>query len=93
MKKNQWKKTRRKQSDISFQSSFVKDYFLKVAVTQERTKENIEDLTTKKLKTSVHEKQLKYKDKQQTEKMFAGNMTRVNALIKQREYANRWEKH
>lgn len=75
-------------SDISFQSSFVKDYFLNVAVTQERTKENIEDLTTKKLKTSVHEKQLKYKDKQQTEKMFAENMTRVNALIKRREYAN-----
>ena len=64
MKKNQWKKkNRRQQSDI-----FLKDYFLKVAVTQERTKENIEDLTTKKLKTSVHEKQLKYKDKQQTEK-------------------------
>ena len=83
------KKARRKQSDISFQSSFVKDYFLNVAVTQERTKENIEDLTRKKLKTSVHEKQLKYKDKQQTEKMFARNMTRVNALIKQREYANR----
>ena len=41
------KKTRRQQSDI-----FLKDYFLKVAVTQERTKENIEDLTTKKLKTS-----------------------------------------
>lgn len=36
------KKTRRQQSDI-----FLKDYFLNVAVTQERTKGNIEDLTTK----------------------------------------------